>query len=94
MIELSKILLVILLFSQNFAVLCFGTNSDSPKQHIKNQLPDDATLGFEMRRKTFDVVWETFRDKYYDPTFDGLNWNDVRMKYLPEVEKLPVRPFD
>lgn len=31
----------------------------------------------ETREETFRVVWETVRDRYYDPSFGGLDWNAV-----------------
>jgi carboxyl-terminal processing protease len=34
----------------------------------------------------FDEAWTTIRDSFYDPTFGGLDWNDVRRRLRPEVE--------
>ncbi len=34
----------------------------------------------------FDEAWATIRDSFYDPTFGGLDWNDVRRRLRPEVE--------
>src|SRR5690349_12884919 len=32
---------------------------------------------------TFDGVWQTVRDRFYDPHLHGLNWMAVRERYLP-----------
>lgn len=39
---------------------------------------DDA-----LRRKTFDAVWSTVNQKFYDPNFNGVDWNAARKKYEP-----------
>jgi len=36
-----------------------------------------------VRRETFDRVWSTINDKHYDPTFGGVDWKAVRIKYEP-----------
>lgn len=38
------------------------------------------------RLKIFDQVWDTIRDKYYDPTFNGVNWDLQREKFRPLAE--------
>jgi carboxyl-terminal processing protease len=42
-----------------------------------------ATATREGRLAVFDDVWETIRDRYYDPTFNGLDWQAEREKYRP-----------
>jgi carboxyl-terminal processing protease len=32
------------------------------------------------------MVWRTIKDKHYDPTLGGLDWNKVREQYAPRVE--------
>jgi carboxyl-terminal processing protease len=39
----------------------------------------------ELRQKTFAKVWETVRDKFFDPNFNGVDWNKVRERYAPQV---------
>src|SRR3954468_486146 len=36
---------------------------------------------------TFEEVWQTVRDRFYDPHLHGLNWPSVRERYLPEVAR-------
>lgn len=75
--KLSILLVTILLISQNHPALCFGANSGMPNRQTKNPLPADDNLSLEIRCKTFDIVWEAIRDKYYDSRFNGVNWNAV-----------------
>ena len=40
----------------------------------------------KLLHETFDVVWNTINNKYYDPTFGGVDWVTVRKKYEPQIE--------
>lgn len=35
---------------------------------------------------TFDEIWQTVQDTFYDPTFGGLDWNAVKAELRPKVE--------
>ncbi len=35
---------------------------------------------------SFDEVWQTINDTYYDPTFGGLDWKAVRAELRPKAE--------
>ncbi len=37
--------------------------------------------------ETFEEVWETIHESYFDPEFGGLDWEETRTKYLPRAEK-------
>jgi carboxyl-terminal processing protease len=44
----------------------------------------------ELRRsnlESFDYVWKTIRDKHWDSKLGGLDWNGVRDRMRPEMEK-------
>lgn len=41
--------------------------------------PDD-------RRIVFNKVWKIIRDRYYDPRFNGVDWDDIYQRYLPRVD--------
>jgi C-terminal peptidase prc len=34
---------------------------------------------------TFEIVWQTVNDKYFDPTFGGLDWHAARERYRPLI---------
>ena len=36
---------------------------------------------------SFDDVWQTVHDTFYDPTFGGLDWNAVRAELRPKAER-------
>jgi carboxyl-terminal processing protease len=36
---------------------------------------------------TFESVWQTVGDRFYDPRHNGLDWRAVRERYLPDVER-------
>ena len=35
------------------------------------------------RERAFDFVWDTIRDRYHNPTFNGTDWVAVRPRYRP-----------
>jgi C-terminal processing protease CtpA/Prc len=38
-----------------------------------------------LRQKTFEKAWEIVRDKFYDPSFNGVDWKEARVRYAPRV---------
>lgn len=47
--------------------------------------PVRAGLDTATRRKVFDAVWAKVRDTHWDPTYGGVDWNKVRVRYAPKV---------
>jgi tellurite resistance protein len=39
----------------------------------------------QLRQKTFDVVWRTINEKYFDPESGGVDWAKMHEKYEPQV---------
>src|SRR5258706_13333375 len=37
------------------------------------------------RIATFEEVWRTVRDRFYDPDLHGLDWSEVRERYMPDA---------
>jgi carboxyl-terminal processing protease len=36
-----------------------------------------------VRQETFDIVWRTVKEKHFDPTLGGVDWDKVREQYVP-----------
>ena len=43
------------------------------------------TLSEQDRIEVFEKVWKAVNDKYYDSSFNGVNWNGAREQYRPLV---------
>jgi carboxyl-terminal processing protease len=43
-------------------------------------------LSPKTRLEVFEKVWEDIRDRYYDPSFNGVNWDNVHMRYRPLIQ--------
>ena len=43
-------------------------------------------LSAKDRRDVFEKVWREIHDHYYDPSFNGVDWNEVHRRYTPLVE--------
>jgi carboxyl-terminal processing protease len=39
------------------------------------------------RHESFAIVWRTVKDNFYDPTFGGVDWDEVLERYEPRVVK-------
>ena len=39
----------------------------------------------QLWQKTFDVVWKTVNEKYFDMSFGGVDWAEIRQRYAPQV---------
>ena len=38
-----------------------------------------------VRQEAFEMVWNTVREKHFDPDFGGVDWDKVREQYAPKV---------
>uniref|UniRef100_A0A7C3PTV7 Peptidase S41 n=1 Tax=Oscillatoriales cyanobacterium SpSt-418 TaxID=2282169 RepID=A0A7C3PTV7_9CYAN len=45
-----------------------------------------AAQGFDSSA-LFDQVWQTINDNFYDPKFNGVNWQALRKQYQPQVQQ-------
>ncbi len=44
------------------------------------------SLSRQERIEIFEDVWKTINEQYYDPSFHGVNWQEVHERYRPRVE--------
>jgi carboxyl-terminal processing protease len=56
------------------AVYCWGSDARLAQDHSRKAIVD-----------SFELVWSTLRDQYWDRTMAGLNWQQVHDSYLPKV---------
>jgi carboxyl-terminal processing protease len=47
---------------------------------------DNESLMPKERLEVFEKVWKEINDNFYDPSFKGVNWQEVHNRYLPLVE--------
>jgi carboxyl-terminal processing protease len=52
---------------------------------IRSAEPASAELSDSLRRETFDMVWNTINESYWDPTFGGRNWQAIGETYRPRA---------
>ena len=61
-----------------------GTQGQTPaaQQPVVGGLTSNAT---DARQQAFEIVWRTVKEKHFDPTFGGLDWDKVKEQYAPRV---------
>jgi carboxyl-terminal processing protease len=42
-------------------------------------------LPLKTRQDIFEKIWKEIHEDYYDPAFNGVNWDDIRSQYRPRV---------
>ncbi|HLM60390.1 MAG TPA: S41 family peptidase [Pyrinomonadaceae bacterium] len=63
-------------------------STDGISQTPNNQPPDiaiDAATRIEDRIKVFERVWQAVNDKYFDASFNGVDWNAARERYRSSI---------
>ncbi|MGH9839873.1 MAG: S41 family peptidase [Blastocatellia bacterium] len=60
------------------------TQSGEATIAASRQAPAEAA---DPRRRSFDIVWRTVREKHFDPALGGVDWDAVRRKYEPLVAR-------
>src|SRR5688572_30093480 len=66
---------------------CRGADKKKPSTKPSQR---QAALTPEQRQKnveSFDYVWNTIKEKHWDPTLGGLDWDAVRAELRPKVEQ-------
>jgi carboxyl-terminal processing protease len=58
----------------------------APAAGVKRAALDTEQLSVEDRREVFEDVWRMIDEKYYDPSFNGVNWSAVRDRYAPLID--------
>jgi carboxyl-terminal processing protease len=69
----SLILIVTIL-----CVLAGGANAQEPGTL-------SSPLDTKTREQIFEIVWSRVNERYFDPTFGGIDWNLMRRRYQPKT---------
>jgi carboxyl-terminal processing protease len=64
-----------------------GANAHPASANIINSLSTSQNT-LEQYRETFNIVWQTVKEKHFDPSFGGVDWDKVRDQYAPRVATL------
>src|ERR1700730_10024687 len=57
----------------------------SPAAHSMDTAKRER-LSLKTRRQIFEKVWREIRDRYYDASFNGVNWDEIHTRYRPLIE--------
>jgi carboxyl-terminal processing protease len=57
----------------------------APSQPADSKKPQ--RLSPKMRMEIFEKVWKEIHDHYYDPSFNGVNWDEIHARYRLLIEE-------
>src|SRR4029077_13016379 len=73
------------LFSALFVCPLLFAPESFPRSALTRAESARDSLSAKERQEGFSRVWKDIADLYYDPAFNGVDWNEVRKKYEPQV---------
>src|SRR3954462_5363514 len=66
---------------------CLIGNAFSQQVTAQSSAPAVAELSdAEKRQQSCEIIWKTVNDRFYDPTFGGVDWKKVHERYAPAVK--------
>ena len=83
-----------LLVSSLLAVVSGCSTLTTPRpMAIASSQVSTATFSYDLatsrqREAALDRTWHIVNDRFYDPQFNGVNWEAVRLRYLPQLERV------
>src|SRR4051812_44351824 len=82
------LLLLLLLFPAGAFAFPQGPETPGSPQ-VRGPAPAPAIkdrLTAKDRKEVFEKVWKEIHDHYYDPSYNGVDWNEVHRRYAPLVD--------
>jgi carboxyl-terminal processing protease len=85
----------LLLFLLVFVFATTALSQEKPEAPVTPQVPGAASepagkqrLTAKDRKEVFEKIWKEIHDHYYDPSYNGVDWNEVHQRYAPLVEAI------
>ena len=85
-IRQSRFAATLLLFAWLAFVNSIAANAQSSTRSGEAAKSSTDVLSAKKRVEVFEEVWKAINEKYYDPKFNGVDWNAVRENYRPRVD--------
>ena len=83
-------LFAVTVFILTFSQTNLAQNKKKPKVigvvTVRSATPDKLTPDQKRRVETFEQVWNTIYENYFDKTFNGVDWMKTRFEFLPKVK--------
>ena len=85
----------LVLFLLLFAFAFPAVPQEKPDAPVAPQVPGAASpstvtakqrLNAKDRKEVFEKIWKEIHEHYYDPSYNGVDWDEVRRRYAPLVE--------
>lgn len=86
-LAIKKRLSVALLFSILLAAIAAQTFGQQPLASGTPAGPTSVQSDLAKRQESFQIVWQTVNDLFYDAKFGGVDWAGVRDRYQPLAAK-------
>src|SRR5262249_5119995 len=58
-----------------------------PRAATQRVFAQQSQISADTRQETFNIVWTTVKEKHWDPTLGGVNWDKVRDDYEPRARQ-------
>jgi len=78
-------LTVLLFLAFALSIGCGASKRTAPAM-AADPVDASTSLSRQDRIEIFEDVWKTINDEYYDPSFNGINWQEVHDRYRPRAE--------
>jgi carboxyl-terminal processing protease len=73
-------------FAMESGHLASAQVSPAPSAAVDTDSTHHPSLSPKARKSVFERVWTDIHDRYYDPSFNGVDWDEVHKRYRPLIE--------